>query len=678
MRHTLPLLGRCLGAVLFTAIGLGASGCGDSATVNPEVTLASLTVSPGTLQPGFSSGTTRYNVELTSDTTTVTVTAQAAVSGDTVSIDGEPRTSHTVALGDPGSTTPVSIVVSDSGTNSRTYTVLFKRAAQAGNNSLQSLAISPGTPPIAFNENTLTYTVDVASTVGSVAVTPTLQDSAATMTVNGQAATSAQARDITLNPAGQNTLITVEVTAQNQTKKSYTILVNRGGLSGINTLQSLTVSLGTGTTNLISFSPTTPSYSVNVASTVTTVTVRPTLPPNSNASMSLIVNSGQPSNINSGQARTVTLGQPDSNTLINVIVTAENGNRNTYVVAVDRAPSNDNNLSVLSVRVGSAAQTLSPSPFNRNTTAYRVNVASNVGSVTVSATKADQNAAMAIASATIPNGRVTVPAGTRTGQAPVTLGVQGSETPVSITVTPQTGTPKTYSLTITRLSSNTNLSALNVTAGTTVLPLSPPFDSNTVNVATEITSVTVTATLEDTNATMEINGQGTSSGVASAPITLGVQGSNTNIPIVVIAPNGTRKDYTITVNRAAPAAPPAPASSPDLIPQSDSCPLLEPPDPVDPNQCAPGTSREDNITNVNTPKFTIPQPGAGETPHLYVDGTKVKDGFDQGANTLTPPSPLSDGVHSITSTVSNGGGESGPSPALSVTIDTGAPGTPAP
>lgn len=437
MRHSQLLFGRYLAVALFTAIGLGTSGCGDSATVNPEVSLASLTVSPGTLQPGFSGGTTQYSVELTSDTTTVTVTAQAAVSGDTVSIDGQPRTSHTVTLGDPGSTTPATIVVSESGTSSRTYTVLFKRAAQAGNNSLQGLVISPGTPPIAFDENTLTYSVDVASSVGSVEVTPTLQDSAATMTVNTNAATSGQPQTITLNPAGQSTLITIEVTAQNQTKKSYTILVNRGGLSSVNTLQSLAVTSGTGTANLISFRSTTPSYSVNVASTVTSVTVRPTLPSNSNASMSLIVNSGQPSNISSGQARTITLGPPDSNTLINIIVTAQNGNRNTYVVAVDRAPSNDNNLSALSVRVGTAAQTLSPSPFNRNITAYRVNVASNATSVIVSATKADQNAAMDIASATIPNGSVTVPAGTRTGQATVTLGIQGSETPVSVTVTPR-------------------------------------------------------------------------------------------------------------------------------------------------------------------------------------------------------------------------------------------------
>lgn len=45
-------------AALFISIGIGTYGCSDSATVNPVVELASLTVDPGTLQPAFSGGTT--------------------------------------------------------------------------------------------------------------------------------------------------------------------------------------------------------------------------------------------------------------------------------------------------------------------------------------------------------------------------------------------------------------------------------------------------------------------------------------------------------------------------------------------------------------------------------------------------------------------------------------------
>jgi hypothetical protein len=655
MVHTIIVMRQYLATAVLIVTGLIASGCGDSATVNPVVELASLSVNPGTLQPAFSGGTTSYRVDLTSDRATVTVTAQPAVAGDSVTIDGQATRNRTITLEPAGETTIVNIVVSETDTNSRTYVIRLVRAGLAGNNSLQNLTVSPSTPPIAFNENTLNYTIDVASTVGSVAVTPTLQDSAATMTVNGLAATSAQARTITLNPAGQNTLITIEVTAQNDTKKSYTILVNRGGLSGINTLQSLTVSSGTGTTNLISFSSGTLGYSVNVASTVTSVTVRPTLPPNSNASMSLIVNSGQPSNINSGEARTITLGPPDSNTFINIIVTAQNGNRNTYVVAVDRAPSNDNNLSALRVNGSSVPG------FTRGTLNYTVNVASNVTSVIVSATKADPIAVM--------SGDVTAGARTASGQATIQLGQPGSATPVSITVTPQTGNPKTYNLTIRRLSSNNNLSALTVTAGTVAQTLSPPFDAGTlpytVNVASGVNEVTVSATKADPNAVMSVGSVTVPAGTATGQTTVPVNA--TPLSIAVTAPSGgAPRTYTITVRQG----PPAPTLPPDLTPESDSGFL--------PGQDA------DNITNDLTPSFFIPQPGTGETPNLYVaigsnPSGKVPTSFDAATNTLTMSNPLPSGVYDIavTSTVTNAAGlESPQSPSLSVHIDNVPPGGP--
>lgn len=125
------------------------------------------------------------------------------------------------------------------------------------------------------------------------------------------------------------------------------------------------------------------------------------------------------------------------------------------------------------------------------------------------------------------------------------------------------------------------------------------------------------------------------------------------------------KSLTLIVSTLAP--PVAPAIAPDLIAADDSCPLVG---PLDPNSCVPGTSREDNITNVNRPRFRIPQLAAGETPSLYVDGTKVLVSFDRVTNTIRPTTLLGDGLHVITSTVSNVGGESPQSPSLLVTIDT--------
>ncbi|QPD03063.1 MAG: hypothetical protein Nkreftii_000837 [Candidatus Nitrospira kreftii] len=757
MRQAFPLAGRCIGALLFSAIGLATYGCGDTGTVNPVVELAGLEVAltngSATLQPAFNGGTTQYRVDLSSNIQSVTVSAQPAVSGDSVTIDGQTTTSRPITLDPPGSTTVVDIVVSESTTNSRTYTVRLVRAGLAGNNSLQSLTVSPGTlPPPGFNSETLSYSVDVASNVGSVTVTPTPSDPAATMTVNGQAAISGQPSAVTLGDPDSNTRIDIVVTAQNNTVKTYTIFVNRGGLSSNNSLQSLTVSPGT---LAPTFNANLLSYSVNVANNVGSVSVTPGRQ-DSNATISV---NGQAAT--SGQARTITLNGPGQSTPITILVTAQNGTQKGYLITVSRGVAANNNLQSLTVSPG----TLSPA-FNASILSYTATVASTVGSVSVTPTRQDSNATISV------NGQAATSGQART----ITLNGPGQSTPITITVTAQNGSQKTYLVAVSRaaLGGNNNLSGLTVSPG----PLAPAFTAATTNytvdVASTVSSVTVTPTLQDTGATMTVNGQSTTSGQArtialraaglstvintvvtapngtprtysvtvdraalggntnlqsltvspgtlspaftaartaytvsvsssatsilveaapqdsSATLTINSQGgnslsiplpggpANTEIEVRVIAPNGTDKTYLITVNQPAPAAPPAPASAPDLIPQSDSCPLLEPPDPLDPNQCAPGTSREDNITNVNTPSFTIPQPGAGETPHLYVDGTKVKDGFDQGATTLTPPSSLSDGVHSITSTVSNGGSESGQSPTLSVTIDTGAPGTPLP
>ncbi len=408
-------------------------------------------------------------------------------------------------------------------------------------------------------------------------------------------------------------------------------------------LASLTVTPGT--LQPAFFSNTT-NYTVNAPTSATSATIA-AVPKDNTATVTI--------NGTVTTQRSVPLGAPGSTTIITILLEAQNGAESTYTVNVTRVLSSDNNLSALDVTPG----TLAPA-FASDTEDYTVNVGVLVNSVDVSATKSDQNAGMVIRWAT---GSVTIgPGDNRPGQATIPLNGPGTATPVTITVTAPNGTAKTYTITVNRaaLSGNNNLSGLLVTADSldqhVDLNTPPPY---TVNVPTNVINVTVTATLEDTNATLTINNQGTSSGVASAPITLGEPGSNTDILIVVTAPNGTPKNYPITVHRATPAAPPAPTVAPDLIPEDDSGLL-------------PGQD-SDNITNVTTPRFRIPQPGAGETPSLYVNGAKVDSTFDQVANTLKPTAALSDGTYPITYTLANTGGESAQSPPLSVTIDTSFP-----
>lgn len=121
---------------------------------------------------------------------------------------------------------------------------------------------------------------------------------------------------------------------------------------------------------------------------------------------------------------------------------------------------------------------------------------------------------------------------------------------VQIIVTAEDGNSNTYNLMVNRtslISDNADLGGLTLSSGT----LSPVFASKTevydVEVENAISSITITATTNDANATMTVNGNVTTSGQASNPISL-TAGSN-SITILVTAPGGQTKMYTIHVTR---------------------------------------------------------------------------------------------------------------------------------
>ena len=131
----------------------------------------------------------------------------------------------------------------------------------------------------------------------------------------------------------------------------------------------------------------------------------------------------------------------------------------------------------------------------------------------------------------------------------VSIGAAGSSMAIPIVVTAVSGSQNTYIVTVNRtaLGGNNNLRSLTVTPGT----LSPPFTANqrryTVNVDSTEGSVLATAQPQDAGAVVSINDQPTT----SLSVTLGAAGSNTQIDIDVVAPNGSQRTYTVGVSRAA-------------------------------------------------------------------------------------------------------------------------------
>ena len=111
----------------------------------------------------------------------------------------------------------------------------------------------------------------------------------------------------------------------------------------------------------------------------------------------------------------------------------------------------------------------------------------------------------------------------------------------------------------------------------------------------------------------------------------------------------TTAPLAVTVDRTAPAAPPAP----DLLPASDT-----------------GISDSDDITADDTPALAM---FAAPFYRVYID-ERIASGDYESAATWLPSAPLTPGLHSITvRAVDAAGNESAPGDPLTVLIDTAAP-----
>ncbi|WP_181257055.1 IPT/TIG domain-containing protein [Pseudaminobacter soli (ex Li et al. 2025)] len=114
------------------------------------------------------------------------------------------------------------VVITSGGAATRTNGYTY---AQSSDATLFNLTISSGTLSPSFASGTDSYTASVANGVSSVSVTPTVSESHATVVVNGSAATSGSPSSIPLNVG--DTTITILVTAQDGSTKTYTLEVTR-------------------------------------------------------------------------------------------------------------------------------------------------------------------------------------------------------------------------------------------------------------------------------------------------------------------------------------------------------------------------------------------------------------------------------------------------------------------
>ena len=450
MRNLLVSARYQITAVFLVTLCLSASGCRDSVSTSEntvEVPLSSLVITPpGTLQPAFSSNITSYTAIVPTVVTSITVTASPKDTTTTILINGTSTPAgqgHPVSLGQPGSTTPIEVVASSQNGIESKYRVAVTRLSN--DNSVSALKVTANNvaQPLApgIDANTLDYTANVSNTIEQVTVEATKSDQNATMLMSsglssvtiGPGINPGQL-PITLGGPGTSTLVSLELTAPNGSKKTYQITVTR--LSGNNTLRELSVIPGTFDRP---FDPATTAYTVTAPTTAEQVTVTATKSDRL-AAMSGNITAGAGLETGTG---TFQLGAPGSELPLSITVAAPDPSvvpREYRLIVKRPLPSNNASLAALTTNAGS----FDPPIFTPDRKNYEVKVGLLIGSVTLTATKSDPNATMSAL------GSVIASPGTPTGQVTVTPGF-GIGTPVNIDVRAEDGiNSSTYTITVIR------------------------------------------------------------------------------------------------------------------------------------------------------------------------------------------------------------------------------------
>jgi hypothetical protein len=186
-----------------------------------EITAYSLPGETGPAVIDNAAGTIAVTVPHDADVTGLAATFTTSANISSIKVGGMAQVS--------GATTndfsnPVAYVVTaENGTHTKTYTVTVTKAAAplSSDATLGGLSLSTGTLNPSFASGTTSYTAGVANSVSAVTVTPTVNESHATVTVNG----GSPSTPVTLS-VGANT-IAILVTAQNGTTNTYTVTVTR-------------------------------------------------------------------------------------------------------------------------------------------------------------------------------------------------------------------------------------------------------------------------------------------------------------------------------------------------------------------------------------------------------------------------------------------------------------------
>ena len=433
--------------------------------------LASFTVAGHTLTPAFNKNTNNYTLNVSNDVTSVNVSAACEDSKATLSWQSGHAGVNNLNVGDNRITARCT---SESG-EGRNYILTVKRAAPAqvlsDDATLSALNVDGYTISPAFSSSVTSYNVNVPFEATSVKVNATKNHNKANVIIKGMD-----------NLQVGNNVITVEVTAENGTKKSYTINVTREEkqenppeLDKDSTLKGLTVN--TGTLSPV-FNSNNSTYTLEVSDSVNSIDVN-AIPNSDKAKVEISGNTNLKTGFNA----------------VEVTVTAEDGTKSKYIINVykkekqtsttvtPKKESNNNYLSSLTVD----GATLSPK-FNKDVVSYNVTIPYDVSKLDIKYVVEDKKSKVEI----LENEPLKV----------------GEVKQVYVKVTAEDGSVRMYTINATRsaLSSNAYLKELSVNG----FNLNQSFEKTklnySVNVDANTKSLDLKALAENDKAKVEILG----------------------------------------------------------------------------------------------------------------------------------------------------------------------------
>ncbi len=463
--------------------------------------LSSFVVTGHNITPAFNKNTNNYSLRVGNEVSSISVSATCEHPKATLSWTSGSAGNNQLKV---GSNTITARCTAENG-QGRNYILTVTREGASvplsSDNNLKGLSVSGYQISPSFNKDTLEYSVTVPFEADSIIVNAEKNDSKATININGNTGLK----------VGDNE-VEVTVIAEDGSSKIYKINVVREEKietpvekSSDATLSKLNVS---GYTLTPTFKPGINVYSMTVQSTVDGLKVD-AIPTSDKATVEVKGNLNWSYGMNT----------------ITITVTAENGDKNTYIVNVNRKnaenkeepkKSGDSYLSSLSVK----GAEINPK-FDKDRSSYEITVPYEVDKLDISYITSDKNAKVEI----LDND---------------TLQVNKKQT-VRIKVTAEDGSVREYTINATRsaMSSNTYLKELSVGD----FLLTPLFDKETLNYKLNVKSGTseldLKAIAENPNAKVEIFGNSDFK-----------EGSNI-VMIRVTDENGFNKIYQIEVDKPA-------------------------------------------------------------------------------------------------------------------------------